>query len=860
MEQNTLLGSIIKERYKIEEVIGNGGFAVTYKGTDQANGDTVAIKECRHIKPKELERIREEAQTLRELSGSQGIVHIRDYIEEADAAYIIMDYAKGVTLKNYVTNGEGMQSGTVLSMFLPIMKALAEIHDKGLLHRDISPDNIIITQDHTLTLLDFGAARSISDTQDEKTITMILKPGYAPEEQYRSLEAQGTWTDVYALCATMYFCVTRTAPIDSLQRMYEDTLKSPSELGINISQQFEEVLMQGLALRSENRIHSMQELLTRLAEAESYPHVTEQKTIRKNDTQRKRSQNKFSKGILAVIIMGMLLCVAAMIIFSGRREGGSSSDEAYLYCSDQLITQEDIQAFRRNSVLESITFDTCEISDERMQQLAELEQVRSLSFDDCYGFASYEPLSQMVLLDSLSVSVYDESLPVFDGNRDFPVDFPKIRYLTLRINGFDGGNEFLTRFKKLEYLSIYNAGNYDDLQVEIADLDFLSGLPSLHSFTLSDIKILNSDLSSLSACSLLSSLDLSNTGIEVLDGIETASGLSYLCVPENRLESLEPLKELTRVNYLDVSNNQLTTLDGIEQMEVLHSLYAADNRLMDLQALNGMKSIETLDVEGNQLESLSGCEALIQMTDLNAGRNRIGDLEGIQNSTSLKTLKVKENELTSISLLEGKYPELETVDVAGNQLTEIDALSECPKLKACRADDNRLTSLKGLEHAEELYVASAYDNQISDISALTGKTGLQYVDLGKNEITDMTPLSSMEGNDLIVFLEDNLIEDAGSLPKKNSYRFISLQGNPLPDYQTMDKLLVESIYLPDTGNGNYELLKEGHMDSLYMVDVELGNQARLKREFDEADIYLNLLTNEEAEENMEEMREFQRSM
>ena len=105
-----LSGTILKERYQVEKVVGHGGFATTYRGKDLQNGDVVAVKECRNIQPRELERIRREARILGELSGSKGIVHIRDYIESDDAAYIIMDYADGVTLKAYVEQNGALQA------------------------------------------------------------------------------------------------------------------------------------------------------------------------------------------------------------------------------------------------------------------------------------------------------------------------------------------------------------------------------------------------------------------------------------------------------------------------------------------------------------------------------------------------------------------------------------------------------------------------------------------------------------------------------------------------------------------------------------------------------------------------------
>ena len=146
-----------------------------------------------------------------------------------------------------------------------MLEALEKVHEAGIVHRDISPDNIMLTfageegAISVVRLIDFGAAR-MTAKNDQKSLTIILKHGYAPEEQYRSHGEQGPWTDVYALCAVLYRMLTGTVPEPAMDRLFSDSLKRPEELGADVSPAVSEAIMRGLAVKKENRIQTMREL------------------------------------------------------------------------------------------------------------------------------------------------------------------------------------------------------------------------------------------------------------------------------------------------------------------------------------------------------------------------------------------------------------------------------------------------------------------------------------------------------------------------------------------------------------------------------------------------------------------------
>ena len=276
-------GTILAGKYLLGTVLGEGGFGISYVGWDLNLDCKVAIKEyyprnyvtrqatysptVTALSGNNMENYEkgkrqfvDEARRLAKFDHMPGIVYVRDFFEENGTAYMVMEFAEGKTLKERLKeNGEKLPSDIIFAMMEPVMKSLGEIHKQGMIHRDISPDNMMVDKKGKVKLLDFGAARDYL-SEEERSLSVILKQGYTPEAQYRSRGEQGPWTDVYALCATIYRAVTGVVPLESLDRMEEDTLRRPSELGAVISPARENAIMKGLSVRAKDRYQNMEEL------------------------------------------------------------------------------------------------------------------------------------------------------------------------------------------------------------------------------------------------------------------------------------------------------------------------------------------------------------------------------------------------------------------------------------------------------------------------------------------------------------------------------------------------------------------------------------------------------------------------
>jgi serine/threonine protein kinase/Flp pilus assembly protein TadD len=274
-------GTELNHRYVIESLLGHGGFGITYAAHDKTLNVRVAVKEylprqlatrsegqtkvsvftgeARQHYDYGLRKFMEEARSVARFAHHPNVVSARDYFEANGTAYMVMEYVEGVTLKEYVEKKGGRISfEEAKGIMMPVMDALREVHQAGMLHRDVSPDNIYITTSAQVKILDFGAARYFAGEQS-KSLSVILKPGYAPEEQYRSSGKQGSWTDVYAVGATIYKALTGKTPPDALDRKEEDTLEPPSRLGVSIPPAAEQALLRALSVGAGQRFQNMGE-------------------------------------------------------------------------------------------------------------------------------------------------------------------------------------------------------------------------------------------------------------------------------------------------------------------------------------------------------------------------------------------------------------------------------------------------------------------------------------------------------------------------------------------------------------------------------------------------------------------------
>ena len=296
-------GDYLMNRYFVGRAIGEGGFGITYIGRDINLDVRVAIKEffpsgystrnnqysstvsissnANFNYETNILRFLKEARLLAKFSDEPGVVGVKDFFRANGTAYIVMEYLDGITLKAQLRKNGPFKVDDLIAKMSPVIQSLEKIHEAGLIHRDISPDNIMMLRNGKVKLLDFGAARDYTD--ENKSLSIMLKHGYAPEEQYRTKGVQGPWTDVYALCATMYKCLSGVTPEQSMQRAFDETdsLKSLRELNVDITPELDAAIIKGLSIRRQDRYQNMAELYDAL-HGKSHPVSETKKDVDKN--------------------------------------------------------------------------------------------------------------------------------------------------------------------------------------------------------------------------------------------------------------------------------------------------------------------------------------------------------------------------------------------------------------------------------------------------------------------------------------------------------------------------------------------------------------------------------------------------
>src|SRR5699024_3326068 len=256
--------------YQLQKVLGQGGFGITYRALNRERGELVAVKEyfpvrsavraqdgTVQVKPgyeeefkTGLESFSGEARMLATMDKVPSVVQVMDQFQKRGTAYLVMEYLDGTPLHEKAARmGGKIPPEELLAKLPPLLRDLAVIHKLGVLHRDITPDNIMWMPDGTLKLLDFGSARNVGGGN---SMTVLLKQGFAPVEQYLT-GGQGSYTDVYALCATIYFLLTGVMPTSALERLEHDDLQPPSHYCQGLTPQQDGAILRGLRVQPTER-------------------------------------------------------------------------------------------------------------------------------------------------------------------------------------------------------------------------------------------------------------------------------------------------------------------------------------------------------------------------------------------------------------------------------------------------------------------------------------------------------------------------------------------------------------------------------------------------------------------------------
>ena len=720
-------GILLNGRYIVGRVLGQGGFGITYLAWDTQLEAKVAVKE---YMPGELagridgrtvsvlsddrkdnftygaERFREEARTLAKFIGNPNIAAVSSYFDENGTSYFVMEYVEGISFKTYIANAGGKVSvEEALDVMVPVLQALTAVHAEGIIHRDVTPDNIYITKDGNVKLLDFGSARySLGDKS--KSLDVILKVGYAPKEQYTRRGRQGPYTDVYSCAACLYAAITGYLPPESLDRLEKDELVPPSQMGIEIPLYLERAILKGLAVQPEDRFQTAGEFL----EAIESQQVVELPGAREEARQFQAEEPPKPKTSRALVIGALAVTAAALalgvnvLLSGGGQEGRGSETAASL--AESEAPKVTIAGQEYSTALEQLDLSEQNLTDGDLISLGEMTNLKELNLEGNSQISDLTPLAKLDSLESLLLPIPSEV-----------TDLSPIAGLgslkTLSIQENQSNAQPVSKIE--DYSPIASLENLEKLDLSVTnlkDLSFVSGLGNLKSLSLVGSLALP-DLTALKGLSQLETLNISAGGLGNPAGIEGMAQLRHLELSNEstafQMEDLSILSGMTQLEYLRLDADGISSFQGMEQLANLKEAYfwGSSATYLDLAPLAGLTKLQILRLPGRSGGSgiapyngdgLAGLSGLRELTMDSA----VQSLEPLRNLTGLTKLSIGGNSCP------GAFQSLEPL--------------------------SGLTGLKNLV----LNLPS-----LTDLSPLSSLTGLQSANITAPGVSDWSPLSQV---------------------------------------------------------------------------------------------------------------------
>ena len=697
-------GIVLQNRYEIGAVVGAGGFGITYAAWDRVLEQRVAIKE---YMPGEFstrtpgetrvsvyggekeeqykngrDKFYEESQRLAKFQDVPGIVQIYNSFEENETAYLVMEFLEGETLGERLKRDKRIPEQEAVGIILPVLQALTEVHRVGILHRDIAPNNIFLTKDGGVKLLDFGASRSVTGTHS-KSLTVLYKEGYTPEEQYRSRGDQGTWTDVYEVAATLYKMLTGTVPPGALERRRKDTLKLPSKMGIKVTKQTEQALLNALNVDIRYRTKTADAFMQELMGTEK----TKAHFVR-TEEKKQGSIPLWIKGLVGTLLCGM--GVYLVLLFTGVISGSGIGfshfgiPEGSTRVPNLVNTEiEEAQKKADESNLKFLITDkqfSTTIPENRIlsQELAagslteKESSIRVVVSAGLNSMTAEEIQKEGIELVQIPDLQYQDMKEAVGMLQDAGLDV-KLEYVTTGI--VEGGKVTAQsvaageQLVKGESITL----SVEDFVVDWTGADAIAGairkelekgsgeiyaseLQKIQSLTINmPAEDSRTDLTVLTNCIELSSLriwgsvstyvkngliygdehKIEISGINNLKGMRKLSALYINQVDFN----ISELSELTQLKWLDISYNEISDISALANLKNLEKLYIDETEVSDISGLCGLTKLTDLNIAGTNVQELSGDFPLENIKNLGVDEelfDRIKDKEKLCNITELE--------------------------------------------------------------------------------------------------------------------------------------------------------------------------------------------------------------------------------
>lgn len=556
------LGTRLDNKYVVGRVLGRGGFGIIYLVYDEKNDRAAAVKEYfperiavrahNNIDAEPIttahreeftmgaDRFMQEAQLISRFSESSEILGIYDVFRQNGTVYYTMDYIKGVSLKKLVLEHGVLTPAQSVFIAEKLLGALKIIHSEDVLHRDISPDNIMLCPDGSVRLIDFGSARTIPD--ETKSLSIILKAGFAPLEQYRRKGGQGSWTDLYSLSMSLFFGLTGNEPEDSLSRLDDDSFIH--EKLEAVPAKLSTVVIKGGEVKAENRFRSADEMLTAIKACGITPQSIDPELCRMKDSEEQIPKKK--RAVKRPLIFASAAAAIAAVF------GGFT----FLHTQPQMVK---IGGEFFSTELTSLDLSNRELTNQQIFNLSHLKKLTYLNVSGNY-LTDLSYIKGLTELETL----------VFSNNNIQDISFAE-------------------NMMNLRSFVAENCG--------ISDISVLEDKKMLENVFIGDNYV--TDISPLKNCDKLVQIGFNEAQIGNIDALEDKTALEKVCLSGCSLTSIEPLRNCKKLKYVYLGRNNLSDLSPLSGCDIAE-LYIDNNKLSgNTDSLRGITLNGFACIEGN---------------------------------------------------------------------------------------------------------------------------------------------------------------------------------------------------------------------------------------------------------------------
>ncbi len=740
-------GSVLLGKYIVGKVIGKGGFGITYLAYDIKNEKKVAIKEyypsalaarggdgCAVVMTDSeeaavfkngIEKFYEEASLVSRFNGNSAIVSVYEFFYENDTAYFVMELLDGCTLKSYIAKYGVLSPEEALFIADNVSGALIIAHSINVLHRDISPDNIMICRDGNIKLIDFGAARQVL-ADNPKSMSVILKQGFAPLEQYQKRGKQGPWTDIYSLGATLYYALTQDCLDDPMTRMDDDAEFLSNKY--DIEGQLWKIIKHSLELRIADRYQDAFELRNALRKISYAP-----KPIVLPEEKRKEAPAQAEN----------------------MTDSGAQTAKGELTKTVQTVRENNVQPI-------AVTVqETSAIAQ------AQTEVPKNKNKAKIIGLAS---AAAVVAVGGIITAVAMLS----SGGGEIPTSGGNAAY-------YSEEAAVTTTPKETEKNSKTTAKTTKKTTAKT------TSAPTESSTTTTTVKVTTTTTTAPTTTTTTTKVTTTKPVTEApakdviiagksFSADTTQVDLSGLGLKNSDIKNLKELKKLTTVLLND---NNITDLSVFSEMSRLEGLWINNNSVSDLTPLKNLKNLKWISAENNKISSLSPLSGTRNLEQLWCGGNPISDLSPISKNKGLIYLGVSDCDVNSFSALSGMN-DLELIYAADNNISDISPLKNTKKLREFFIDRNPVTDLSPISGNKNMVRMGMAGCNIGSLSALSGMTKLEELYAFTCGLTDLSPLKkcvSLRHLDI----KYNYFSDVSPLAQCNEISFLVLSGNQCAD-------------------------------------------------------------------------------